>query len=434
MSRVCLFLFLLSSLTGVAQPVEVKFTVYDSAATTGYYFICNPDRALITDKFGEIIYEHPCTASTPVYNLTLQPNGLVTYSDLKKHYIADSTFKAIDSIANAGKYKVDKHDLLILPNGHLLLMGMDSLPLKTKQLPQDSKRITKTFWVTAIEYDTNKKVVFEWRAKDYVKQEDADTFFLTGNPLVSWTHANSIDLDHDGNILMSLRNYNQILKINRTTGEIMWRLGGNNSSLKFINCPVPFYGQHDARSIGNNRLTLFDNGNNNVPHGARALEFELDEKKKTATLVWSHTVDSAKYSTRSGNVQRLKNGNTLINTGQPSRNTDDHISFVVVKPDGKKILEATGVRSYRVLNYETLPWQFPRPAISCFDSLNTIYLNAGAGYSSYRWNTGDSTQTIAVKEPGVYSVFVPFGEGGYISSEKISAATLGNGCAAIKRE
>jgi len=125
MNRILRFLFLLSSLTGAAQPAEVKFTVYDSTATTGYYFVCNPDRALILDKFGEIIYEHPCTVGVPVYNLTLQPNGLITYSNLKKHYIADSTFKAIDSIANSGKYKVDKHDLLILPNGHLLLIGMD---------------------------------------------------------------------------------------------------------------------------------------------------------------------------------------------------------------------------------------------------------------------------------------------------------------------
>ena len=84
-----------------------------------------------------------------------------------------------------------------------------------------------------------------------------------------------------------------------------------------------------------------------------------------------------------------------------------------------------------MFNYASLPWSFHRPSISSFDSLGLTYLRAEPGHNDYRWNTGDSTQIIAASGAGIYSVFVPSGDSGYISSERFcmfygTDAILGN--------
>jgi hypothetical protein len=81
-----------------------------------------------------------------------------------------------------------------------------------------------------------------------------------------------------------------------------------------------------------------------------------------------------------------------------------------------------------VLHYSTLPFKLHRPVINCIDSAGVKYLDAGAGYDSYQWNTGETTRKIEVKKQGVYSVSVPYGEGGFINSEKITVNDIANPC------
>lgn len=424
MTRAYLLVSCICSFFCSAASIDFKVTVYDSSATSGYFFLSNPDRVMILDKFGEIIYYRSPASGSSIYNFAMQPNGLMSYSDLTKFYFMDSTFRAVDSIEGSERLVIDKHDLQVLPNGHFLLLGMDSITEKgainaENNTATDSNGTVITRWAVVMELDEKKNPVFEWHAKDYFRKEEIDSYFMVRGPLVSWTHSNAVEMDADGNILLSNRNFNEITKINRKDGSVMWRLGGIANQFKFINCPVPFYGQHDIRRIKNGHITLFDNGNHTVHHGARALEFKLDEKKKTAELKWSYTYDSTIYSTRSGNVQRLPNSNTLINYGTLARNPENHLSFVIVNRLREKILQVNGATSYRVFNYPSLPWQLHQPTVSSFDSLGLTYLRAEPGHKAYNWNTGDTTQTIVAKTTGVYSVFVPYGEEGYISSEKV---------------
>lgn len=49
-----------------------------------------------------------------------------------------------------------------------------------------------------------------------------------------------------------------------------------------------------------------------------------------------------------------------------------------------------------------------------------LFLDAGRTYSSsYLWSTGDTTQVIAVLAADTFNVFVPIGQGGFISSAYI---------------
>ena len=391
---------------------------------TGYYFLLDAQRLLILDKTGNIIYY-----KTPVVGMdfALQPNGLMSYGVTDKFYFMDSTFTETDSISCIHISGTDPRDLRILPHGHFLMLGADTVRMNLSQYYFDGGRGSDTAlvsWAVVQEVDSLKNVIFEWHARNHFNFSDADTSFLHSRTSVDFTHANAIELDTDGNILLSCRNLNEITKISHKDGSVIWRFGGKHNQFKFMNCPIPFYGQHDIRRISNGDITLFDNGTQPVPHPARAMEFKLDEVNKTATLTWSYTLDSTLYSKAKGNVQRLANHCTLINYGDQN----NHLCFVVIDSTGCKLMQVNGLASYRVLYYAALPWQLHRPRITCYDSAGTTYLDAGPGYTSYNWNTGATSRMIRALRAGNYSVFVPYGPQGYISSESFAVTNPDDPC------
>jgi hypothetical protein len=418
------------SLSSLAQVPFFSVNLYDSASI-GFYFLSGQSTPMILDHNGNVVYYE-----TGIYgnDFKLQPNGLMSYSQLLRYYLMDSTFTIVDSVEAKNVDQRDTHDLQILPNGHFLLLGSDLATMDLSQYYFDGQYGSSTAIVNASvvqEQDANKNVVFEWHTKDYFAFDDADTFFLYQGPVIDWTHSNAVELDDDGNILLSSRNLDEITKINRADSSIMWRLGGRKNQFTFANSPVPFYAQHDIRRIGNGNITLYDNGENYVSHGVRALEFDLDEINKVATLAWSYTYDPDLYSYGKGNVQRLANSNTLVNFGN-TYHLNDSVGFIVVDSNGSGIFKLNGLVSYRAFNYPSLPWQLHRPQITCFESLGVTYLDAGAGHASYAWNNGDTTRIIAIAAvPGSYSVFVPYGQNGFISSEQFIVTDTSNLCSAL---
>ncbi len=413
------------------------FLVHEPDSVSGFFFVTSPEKAMILDKFGNEVYFLNSNIGNQVYNFSLQPNGMLSYSNLAKYFLMDSTFRITDSIDPGKKFTIDKHELQVLPGNEYLILGMDSLPADTSSLKTVERKGVKVDlknnWGSVGILNSKGKILFDWHSHKHFKIEDADTFFARNGLAATWTHVNSAELDNDGNILLSSRNFSEVTKINRKTGKIMWRLGGVANQFRFINCPIPFYGQHDVRSLFNGNITLLDNGNHTQPHGARAIEFKLDEKNMTAELVWSYSLDSNQYSTRLGNVQRLPDGNTLINFGLTTRESGADVNFVIVNKEGKRLLEAMCSNSYRVFNYPSLPFELKRPVVSCFDVNGRTFMKAPDGFKSYQWNTGDTTQIILVNDTSSYSVFVPYGERGFIGSKVYTYAYNTLTCKAIDR-
>ncbi len=419
-----------------SQIPPYQAVIYDSAGTAGYYFLVptrltNPNAGfhsqLVLDRFGDVVYFKSLGPLTNTPDFKVQPNGMITYFKTGMYYILDSTFTIVDSVGTKNGVTTDSHDFQILPNGHYLILGYKNVIMDLSAYAWFKPTGTHGSTSATVKYnviqelDANKNVVFEWHSKDYFTFPDVDSIWLSNPVNVDWTHSNAIEPDDDGNILLSSRHFNEITKINRSDSSIIWRMGGVQNQFTFLNDTTPFYGQHDIRRIGNGNVTLFDNGFRvlSAPyHAARALEYQLDEVNKTASLVWKYQYDSLMYSKATGNVQRLPNGNTLINYGQFSRN---NVTFAVVDSLGNRTFELffyDSMSSYRTFNFQQLPWMFNRPQVTCIDSAGTYYLDAGAGYNSYVWNTGDTNQIIPVSAADTFLVFVPYGNGGYISSEK----------------
>jgi hypothetical protein len=87
-----------------------------------------------------------------------------------------------------------------------------------------------------------------------------------------------------------------------------------NNQFNLINDDDGISYQHDVRPVPNDHwhYTVFDNGNYHSPPYSRAFEFSLDTTSMTATKVWEYRNNPDFYSYFMGSVQRLPNGNTLI--------------------------------------------------------------------------------------------------------------------------
>ena len=71
---------------------------------------------------------------------------------------------------------------------------------------------------------------------------------LTG-AIVDYAHGNAIEVDGDGNLILSSRHFSEVTKINRLSGEIMWRWGGKNNQFTFIGDSTGFSYQHTIRRL-----------------------------------------------------------------------------------------------------------------------------------------------------------------------------------------
>jgi arylsulfate sulfotransferase len=154
-----------------------------------------------------------------------------------------------------------------------------------------------------------------------------------------WTHTNAVISKDDGNLIISSRHQNWLVKIDYNNGagagDILWRLGyqGDFTLMNADGTPDTtntdwFFAQHGPSFVSTNTtgkfsLVLYDNGDDRgvavpVTGGTCGVSgqpacfgtvpvFEIDENAKTATFVIHPTTTD--YSFFGGNAEVLKNGN-----------------------------------------------------------------------------------------------------------------------------
>ena len=165
-------------------------------------------------------------------------------------------------------------------------------------------------------------------------------------------HINSVDLDDDGNLLISSRSMQTVYKIDRS-GKILWRLGGKSNDFD-IGPGADFAWQHDARRQPDGTLTIFDNGATPaVEKLSRGLILELDEQAMTATLLRQYTHPKI-LSGSQGSVQLLANGNVFVGWGEAPHVSEFDCS-------GRMLFDAMLGAKYQSYRAFRLPWT-GRPA------------------------------------------------------------------------
>jgi Arylsulfotransferase (ASST)/Secretion system C-terminal sorting domain/Cep192 domain 4 len=335
----------------------------------------------------------------PAYDFKLQKNGQLTYFAHFKFYELNDSYSLVDSFSAGNGYSTDIHELNILPNGHALLIAIDYeyVRMDTIVAGGDSTAIVEGAIIQ--ELDLDKNVVFEWRSWDHYKITDATPDIDLMASIIDYVHCNAIEEDADSNIIISCRHMDEITKINRQTGDIIWRCGGEyckNNQFTFINDSTGFSHQHDIRRLPNGNLTLFDNGNLHSPPYSRACEYQMDEVNNIITLVWQYKNDPVTYTFAMGKVQRLANHNTFIGWG--ANNAPPSISEVT--PYGSIAWFASfpdTVINYRAFKFNWRTNYFVTDPDTIF--FNEVHVGQSDTAGFVVTNNSDSTLTIN----GVYS-------------------------------
>ena len=143
-------------------------------------------------------------------------------------------------------------------------------------------------------------------------------------------------------------------QIDYNTGDVLWQLGGVQSTMTVVNDPLGgFYGQHYPHILANGDLLLFDNGTKHQPLESRAAEYKLDTTKKTATLVWEYRRNPPIYTTFAGSANRLSNGDTLV-VYATSGVIDEVDPSGALVWEGRIVANGNGVLTYRVVPLPSL--------------------------------------------------------------------------------
>jgi hypothetical protein len=297
-----------------------------------------PHPAVIVDRSGRVVWYREVSGT--LADFQLQPNGHLTAAVSVPSQIPyyAGTYVEWDALGNPvgtwlaqGLDFTDSHELRLLDDGaRALLFGFQSRTLDISEVggPTDATLVGDVLLRQA----RDGTVEFQWNAFDHLRIEDADAqVWQMPEPAgYDFTHANAIEIDGDGNYLLSIRHFSVIVKVDAHTGAVLWQMGGGKSNqFQFIDDPQQgFTMMHAIRRLPNGNFLFIDNGNLHTPPSSRAVEYQVDEQAHTARLVWSY--EPGVFSCCMGFAQRLPSGNTLVNLGQDYR-VDE------VTPDGRRV-------------------------------------------------------------------------------------------------
>lgn len=311
--------------------------------------ITNQFHVVVTDLAGNVIWNYNPGVSQLVVNpIKLLPNGHFLLNFTGESGVPDGVNSVMQEVDLAGNLiwqmtaaQLNQllaaatctgcgipvvgthHDFAILPNGHLILIA------STQQVVSG---VTVTGDVL-IDLDQNHNPVWLWNEFDHLDPTRQPYSYP------DWTHTNAVIYSpDDGNLIISLRHQNWLLKIDYNngagTGQILWHLGYQgdftlmSSSGEADADPADwFYAQHGpsfatTNTSGKFSLVLFDNGDDRgvsvVAGGTCGVAgqpacystvpiLQLDETAKTATLAFDPTTPD--YSFFGGNAEILQNAN-----------------------------------------------------------------------------------------------------------------------------
>ena len=230
--------------------------------------------------------------------------------------IADSSYRQIGAVRAGNGYEPDLHAFEITPRGTALFTVYDAIRCNLQAYggPADGAVADTLFQ----EVDLRTGLVrFEWHALDHVPLAASYMPAKPGSPRSPWDffHINAVSL-HGATILVDSRNTWAAYEVDARSGQVLWRLGGKQSSFAMGSGAAPAW-QHDAREGPEGTITFFDNGGTPKVHPqSRAIVVRLDIARKTATLVSSFTHASPLLAASQGDFEPLAGGDWMVGWGQ----------------------------------------------------------------------------------------------------------------------
>jgi hypothetical protein len=321
-------------------PVSPRFFSVDRAFTTRVRRY-----GMIIDNHGVPIWwiRHPAWATRVLANGNiLWFDGSFSPSRWAIHRLDGSLVRTLNGVG----YQADAHDLQLLGSGDYLVGSY------VEQQHVDTSAYGGSSDATVVntvlqQVSAGGQLVWDWKSQDHISLAETGRFWpriaRPGPQAYDILHWNSIE-PYGDSVIASFRNLDAVYKIRKSTGNIVWKLGGTSTaqSLEVKRDPrgYTFGAQHDARLLSDGTLTVYDNRTKLAYEKPRAVRFRIDEQSGTATLLESISDPNVAASNCCGSARRLGNGDWLIYWG-PSNGIGGY------KPDGQRTFFLTVKSSYR---------------------------------------------------------------------------------------
>jgi hypothetical protein len=346
-----------------SAPPPVKILQNTGGLADGYIFIGAEGAGVtgpeILNDQGRMVWFSPLPAGQVAADFRVQTylgNPVLTWSQASTFgtanpvttvdYILNTAYEVVATVQGVG-FNADMHEFLLTPQNTAIIVIYNTSPADLSSVggPVDGN-VTEGV-VQEIDVASG-KLLFEWHslAAGVALSESFMPAPASApvNAPYDYFHINSVSLDTDGNLLVSSRHTWTVYKVNRTTGAIIWRLGGKKSDFT-LGPGLPFAWQHDAVAVDASTIRIFDNesaGAPVLPH-SRAIWVTHDDTAMTATLARSIVHPAGLSVLAEGSVQDLANGDALVEWGILGRYSE-------FSPTGQllyDVSEAPGYSSYR---------------------------------------------------------------------------------------
>ncbi len=322
-----------------------------------------------------------------------------------------------EQLAAHGKHPITSfsHEVRRLPGGDILLIGAEERLIANANQCGSTNGVPNTCDVLGDEIivlNSNMQYLWSWDGFDNGTYTDSTgshqlvddkavlgetcapngggcpAFYLA--PVANdWTHSNSTTLTADGNIILSIRHLDWVIKVNYGNGSgdahIMWRMGNNGDfALTTIGttgtdftmdlATFPWFShQHDAQFAFNDEIidgvqifAAYDDGNTRIanvdPNGhSRGQVYAVNEPALQANL--NVNTDLQVYSFALGVAQVMANGNYFFDSGivAPTRSSPSvvqeaetdalgNLLYILQVCNGTSSSHALAYRAFRMPN------------------------------------------------------------------------------------
>jgi len=246
------------------------------------------------------------------------------------------------------------HDARRTESGGAIYLTVERVPEGLAAQVKGGNPVTgeNGMWADVIvEVDASGKRIWEWHAMEHLDpKRDIITF---NDSRDEWSHGNTVVPLSGDRVMFSFRNLSTIGIIDKGTGEIVWRLGGEALAQ-----------QHDPSLLSNGNILVYDNGSHSDHHPlpfSRVIEVD----PKSNRTVWEYFDNPAYnfFSPYISGARRLPNGNTLITEGMFGRmfqvTPEGDIVWEYINPHYHEDTENAVVnRVFRATHY--LPEEIPQ--------------------------------------------------------------------------
>jgi hypothetical protein len=322
---------------------------------------------MVIDRRGRLVWFQPVRAasdfnfSVQSYNgqpaLTWWQGSVQSAHGYGVSLIADDSYRQLKTIKAGHGLQTDLHELYLTSRGTAYITAYET---RTTDLTSVGGSKTGRVFIGHIQEIDLKtgKLLFDWDCSKYIPFDESYELVSHHGGALDYIHLNSVSETSDGNLLISGRNTWALYKVDRSTGKIIWRLGGKKSDFK-LDRNAAFYWQHHAREHGAGVITLFDNAVRKEKQ-SRGILLSVDENAMHVALQHQYLHPSGADSTALGSVQLLPDGRVFVGWG-------DQPYFSEYAADGTMLLDGqvpAGTHSYRTFTQDWVGHPTDQPRIA----------------------------------------------------------------------